>query len=99
MLLTSSASSGLFVIEPTKFRLQQLDRQRSLYQNLCVSVRPALQRPPPVHPARLVRRMSNANPIRKARNDALALSEFRQYVGTYPDSELADNAEYWIGEI
>jgi TolA-binding protein len=43
--------------------------------------------------------MSNANPIRKARNDALALSEFRQYVGTYPDSELADNAEYWIGEI
>jgi tol-pal system protein YbgF len=32
-------------------------------------------------------------------NDALALSEFRQYVRTYPDSELADNAEYWIGEI
>ena len=32
-------------------------------------------------------------------NDALALSEFRQYVGAYPDSELADNAEYWIGEI
>jgi tol-pal system protein YbgF len=32
-------------------------------------------------------------------NDALALSEFRQYVGIYPDSELADNAEYWIGEI
>jgi tol-pal system protein YbgF len=32
-------------------------------------------------------------------NDALALSEFRQYVENYPDSELADNAEYWIGEI
>ena len=31
--------------------------------------------------------------------DALALSEFRQYVGTHPDSELTDNAEYWIGEI
>ncbi len=31
--------------------------------------------------------------------DALALSEFRQYVETYPDSELADNAVYWIGEI
>ena len=43
--------------------------------------------------------MSNANPIRKARNDALALSEFRQCVGTYPDSELADNSEYWIGGI
>lgn len=32
-------------------------------------------------------------------NDALALSEFQQFTETYPDSELADNAEYWIGEI
>jgi tol-pal system protein YbgF len=32
-------------------------------------------------------------------NLALALSEFRRYVETYPDSEMADNAEYWIGEI
>jgi tol-pal system protein YbgF len=32
-------------------------------------------------------------------NDALALSEFQRYIETYPDSDLADNAEYWIGEI
>jgi tol-pal system protein YbgF len=32
-------------------------------------------------------------------NVLLALSEFQQYVETYPDSEMADNAEYWIGEI
>jgi len=32
-------------------------------------------------------------------NYALALSEFQQYIETYPDSEMADNAEYWIGEI
>ncbi len=32
-------------------------------------------------------------------NDELALSEFRQYVETYPSSEMADNAQYWIGEI
>lgn len=32
-------------------------------------------------------------------NFDLALSEFRQYVETYPSSELADNAQYWIGEI
>jgi tol-pal system protein YbgF len=32
-------------------------------------------------------------------NDELALSEFRQYVETYPGSEVADNAQYWIGEI
>ena len=32
-------------------------------------------------------------------NYDLALSEFRQYVETYPASELADNAQYWVGEI
>ena len=32
-------------------------------------------------------------------NYQLALSEFRQYVEIYPGSELADNAQYWVGEI
>jgi tol-pal system protein YbgF len=32
-------------------------------------------------------------------NFDLAMSEFKQYVETYPSSELADNAQYWIGEI
>ena len=32
-------------------------------------------------------------------NYSLALDEFRNYVETYPSSEMADNAQYWIGEI
>ncbi len=32
-------------------------------------------------------------------NFDLALSEFKQYVETFPGSELADNAQYWIAEI
>jgi len=32
-------------------------------------------------------------------NYPLAISEFRQYVETYPSSEMADNAQYWIGEV
>jgi tol-pal system protein YbgF len=32
-------------------------------------------------------------------NYPLARSEFEQYVETYPGSEMADNAQYWIGEI
>ena len=32
-------------------------------------------------------------------NNELAFSEFKQYVETYPSSELADNAQYWIAEI
>jgi tol-pal system protein YbgF len=32
-------------------------------------------------------------------NYDLALSEFNQYVESYPTSELADNAQFWIAEI
>ncbi|HKX26604.1 MAG TPA: tol-pal system protein YbgF [Blastocatellia bacterium] len=32
-------------------------------------------------------------------NYELALSEFKQYVETFPSSEMTDNAQYWIGEI
>ncbi|MBO0799954.1 MAG: tol-pal system protein YbgF, partial [Blastocatellia bacterium] len=32
-------------------------------------------------------------------NNDLALSEFKQYVDTYPSSELADNAQFMVGEI
>ena len=32
-------------------------------------------------------------------NYPLALSEFTTYVESYPTSEMADNAQYWIGEI
>jgi tol-pal system protein YbgF len=32
-------------------------------------------------------------------NYELSFSEFKQYVETYPSSELADNAQYWIAEI
>lgn len=31
-------------------------------------------------------------------NYDLAIGEFSQYVETYPSSEMADNAQYWIGE-
>ncbi len=32
------------------------------------------------------------------RNFDLAIAGFRQYLDTYPDTDLADNAAYWIGE-
>jgi tol-pal system protein YbgF len=31
-------------------------------------------------------------------NYELAMSEFRQYLETYPSTEMSDNAQYWIGE-
>jgi tol-pal system protein YbgF len=32
-------------------------------------------------------------------NYPLSLQEFTEYVESYPSSEMADNAQYWIGEI
>ncbi len=32
-------------------------------------------------------------------NYQLALEGFRQFIQTYPTSDLADNAQYWIGEV
>lgn len=32
-------------------------------------------------------------------NYALSFTEFQQFVDTYHSSDLADNAQYWIGEI
>lgn len=34
----------------------------------------------------------------KAANYPLAIAGFRSFLGTYPRHELADNAQYWLGE-
>jgi len=34
----------------------------------------------------------------KASNYSAAVAGFRQYLGAYPRGELADNAQYWLGE-
>jgi tol-pal system protein YbgF len=34
----------------------------------------------------------------KSANYALAITGFKQYLASYPTSDLADNAQYWLGE-
>ena len=34
----------------------------------------------------------------KSRNYAASIAGFKQYLATYPTSDLADNAQYWLGE-
>ncbi len=85
-------------ITATNERLETLSEQFAALKKLIEDVpkQPAFAQITPGNPEQLFA-LAYSDYSRGA--DALALSEFRQYAGTFPDSELADNAEYWIGEI
>ena len=53
---------------------------------------------PPLTPAQAKAIYDNAYLDLSRGNYSLALIGFRDYLGKSPDSELADNAQYWIGE-
>ncbi len=91
-------------LEETNFRLQQLSQQIAATNQELQVVRNAAERariPPPPRPA------APADPqalYDAAYNDYqqgnidLAILGFQEYAEAYPDSELADNATYWLGE-
>ena len=89
---TQIASIGQQITE-TNERLERLSEQFAALSKLIEDVpkQPAFAQITPGDPERL---FAAAYSDYSRGADALALSEFRQYVGTYPDSELADNAEY-----
>ena len=72
---------------------EQLAQLRKLVENL--PKLPAFQEITPGNPDQL---FAAAYGDYSRGNYDLAIGEFRQYVETYPTSEMADNAQYWIGE-
>jgi tol-pal system protein YbgF len=94
---TQIASIGERITE-TNERLERLSEQFAALKKLIEDIpkQPAFAQITPGDPEQL---FAVAYSDYSHGNDALALSEFQQYVETYPDSEMADNAEYWIGEI
>ncbi|HEU0172833.1 MAG TPA: tol-pal system protein YbgF, partial [Blastocatellia bacterium] len=94
---TQIASIGKQITEANE-RLERLSEQFAALKEQIEDVpqQPAFTQITPGNPEQLFA-VAYSDYLRGA--NALALSEFRQYVGTYPDSELADNAEFWIGEI
>jgi tol-pal system protein YbgF len=94
---TQVASTGERITEVNE-RLERLSEQFAALRKLIEDTQnqPAFAQITPGSPEQL---FAVAYSDYSRGNDALALSEFQQYVETYPDSDLADNAEYWIGEI
>ncbi len=85
-------------IRDTNQRMERLSEQFAQLKKLIEDVprQPVLAQITPGNPEQL---FAAAYADYSRGNYELALSEFRQYVETYPDSELSDNAQYWIGEI
>jgi tol-pal system protein YbgF len=84
-------------ISLTNQRIDRLSGQladlRKLIENLPKT--PAFEKITPGNPDQL---FAAAYADYSRGNYDLAISEFRQYVETYPTTEMADNAQYWIGE-
>jgi tol-pal system protein YbgF len=94
---TQIASIGRQITEANE-RLERLSEQLAALMKLIevITKQPTFTQITPGNPEQLFA-VAYSDYLRG--NDALALSEFQQYAETYPDSEMADNAEYWIGEI
>src|SRR5215510_6139951 len=82
----------------TNERIERLSEQSALLKKLIenISKVPVLDKMDPGNPDQL---FAAATGDYFRGNYDLALSEFKTYVETYPSSEMADNAQYWIGEI
>jgi tol-pal system protein YbgF len=85
-------------ISTTDRRMERLSEQFAQLKKLIEDIpkQPVLGQVTPGNPEQL---FAAAYADYSRANYDLALSEFRQYVETYPGSELSDNAQYWIGEI
>jgi tol-pal system protein YbgF len=98
VLGTTPISSVTEQITTTNQRMERLSEQFAQLKKLIEDIpkQPVLAQITPGNPEQL---FAAAYSDYSRGNYDLALSEFRQYVETYPSSELADNAQYWIGEI
>ena len=98
VLGTTPISTVMEQITATNQRVERLSEQFAQLKKVIEDIpkQPVLAQITPGNPEQL---FAAAYSDYSRGNYDLALSEFRQYVETYPSSELADNAQYWIGEI
>jgi len=94
-------------LEDTNYRLSQLSQQIAATNQELKSVRTTLgatggpaetSQPPMTPPSDPQSLYQTAYNDYLRGNYDLAILGFRQYLETFPDTELADNAAYWIGE-
>lgn len=91
-------------LEDTNYRLAQVSQQIASTNQDLKAVRSAAAPPAPGTPAAAVGNTDPEALYQTAYSDYLrgnydlALIGFRQYLEAFPDTDLADNASYWIGE-
>ena len=98
-------------LEDTNFRLTTLSQQIAATQQELQEIRTAAERAKNIvqQPTTTPRAASNSPTDPQEVYDTayadygrgnydLAILEFKRYLETFPDTELADNATYWIGE-
>jgi len=85
-------------LEDTNYRLDQLSKQIAGL-NAAIAERPSTSGRPSGGPVSDPQAMYDAayNDYLRGNYD-LAIGGFEQYLANFPDTDLADNAAYWIGE-
>jgi tol-pal system protein YbgF len=86
-------------VTATTERMERLSEQFAQVKKLIEDYQRGPQLGAPIIPGDPVQLFAAAYADYTRGNYPLSLSEFTQYVETYPTSEMADNAQYWIGEI
>jgi tol-pal system protein YbgF len=100
--LSSQISQLQGQLEDTNYRLSQLSQQIASTNQDLKAVRSATAPPTPgtsgapVSDPETLYQTAYSDYLRG--NYDLALLGFRQYLDSFPDTDLADNASYWIGE-
>lgn len=101
--LSSQISALQGQLEDTNYRLSQLSQQIASTNQDLKAVRsatsPGVPTPPgvaPVSDPETLYQTAYSDYLRG--NYDLALLGFRQYLESFPETDLADNASYWIGE-
>lgn len=85
-------------LSATNQRIDRLSEQLAQVKKLVEDL-PKLPAFPEINPGNPDQLFAAAYGDYSRGNYDLSLSEFRQYVETYASSELADNAQYFIGEV
>src|ERR1700682_2515853 len=110
-LLKSNADSGVRLgeltvkmeqleakLEDTNRRLSQLSQQIAETQGDLARMRGPSSPAPAPTPSGRPGPLERDRPSNSSANAALAVQGFQEYVDTYPNTDLTDNAQYWIGE-
>jgi tol-pal system protein YbgF len=84
--------------ENTKLRQEQRDLYSDLDRRISEARAIAATAPPPANPGDEQALYNRALELLRTRDYAAAVDSLRSLVAAYPNGQLADNTQYWLGE-